>query len=69
MTWSVTDSLPDMLTILYCLKPDILLCAYSNISPLVAHCEMVIALLTSRYAIEFMDTSLTEIYRRNPLAS
>ena len=37
-----------MLTNLYCLKQDILLCAY-NISPHVAHCKMLIALLTSVY--------------------
>ena len=37
-----------MLTNLYCLKQDRLLCAY-NISPHVAHCKMLIALLTSVY--------------------
>ncbi len=37
-----------MLTNLYCLQQDILLCAY-NISPHVAHCKMLIALLTSVY--------------------
>ena len=37
-----------MLTNLYCLQQDILLCAY-NVSPHVAHCKMLIALLTSVY--------------------
>ena len=56
-----------MLTNLCCLKQDTLLCAYSNISPHVAHCNMVIASLSS--VIEFIHTILTEIYSRNPLAS
>ena len=37
-----------MLTNLYCLQQDMLLCAY-YISPHVAHCKMLIALLTSMY--------------------
>ena len=64
---SAIPTMHTMLTNLCCLKQDTLLCAYSNISPHVAHCNMVIASLSS--VIEFIHTILTEIYSRNPLAS
>jgi len=57
---SAIPAMHTMLTNLCCLKQDTLLCAYSNISPHVAHCKMLIALLSS--VIEFMDTNPTEMF-------
>ena len=46
---SAIPAMHTKLTNLCCLKQDTLLCAYSNISPHVAHCKMLIAFLKSMY--------------------
>ena len=50
----------DKLVLLEAGHTDGAVCAKRNISPHVAHCIMLIALPSS--VIEFMDTSLTDIY-------
>ena len=52
---SAIPAMHTMLTNLCRLKQDTLFCAYSNILPHVAHCNMLIALLGS--VTGFMDTT------------